>query len=332
MRILAPAKINLHLRVGRARSDGFHPLLSWMCTAGLFDTLTFVRRSGSGVAVDSSTASFPVGAPNDGSWFSLSTDHPRLPTDSRNLVTKVATALADALGRDGEGPIGRRERVSAFLVKRIPSGAGLAGGSSDGAAALRALATMWKLDWSRKRLSDFAAKFGSDLSFFFFGPSAICTGRGEIVRPIAPPTASHAVLMLPAIEMPTPAVYRRFDEMNLGAAGNEAIANEPDFASWTTLKSDALLAELVNDLEAPAFAIRPELGELRATLERGLKKVVRMSGSGSSLFTLCDDGDSAERLAAQVRDGMNLANVSVMTVRLAPAGDMYPVSDTTVAS
>ena len=104
MRILAAAKINLHLRVGRRRSDGFHPLLSWMCTAGLFDTLTFVRRRGS--AGDDVTASAAATAPNDRSWFTLSTDHPQLPTDSRNLVTKVALAWADALGRDGGAGMG----------------------------------------------------------------------------------------------------------------------------------------------------------------------------------------------------------------------------------
>src|SRR4051794_16508022 len=122
MRLPAPAKINLHLRVGPVRADGFHPLLTWMVTVGLFDTLVFVRRS-------------MLAARRPRGRFSLSTDPPALPTDDRNLVVKVATALADALfceepGRIGEGSTGAdREGVSAFLAKRIPAGAGLGGGS-----------------------------------------------------------------------------------------------------------------------------------------------------------------------------------------------------------
>src|SRR2546421_11088501 len=165
MRFPAPAKINLHLRVGKVGADGFHPLLTWMCTAALFDNLTLVRGAD------------PAPRANEQQWFTLSCDHPQLPTDSRNLVVRVATALADTLSRDGEGPTGRRERVSAFLSKRIPAGAGLGGGSSDAATTLMALAAMWKLDWSPRRLSDFAAKFGSDVPFFFPGPSSICTRR-----------------------------------------------------------------------------------------------------------------------------------------------------------
>src|SRR5687767_2502066 len=176
MRVSAPAKINLHLRVGKRRADGFHPLLSWMCTAGLFDNLTFVRRAGADDAR-------PRNEKADAKWFSLRTDHPELPVDGRNLVVKVATALADTLGGVGEGSTGPRERVSAFLNKRIPFGAGLAGGSSDAAATLKALSAMWKLDWSANRMAEFAAQFGSDVPFFFYGPSSVCTGRGEVVRP-----------------------------------------------------------------------------------------------------------------------------------------------------
>src|SRR5687768_15440642 len=123
MRVVAPAKINLHLRVGRVRADGFHPLLTWMCTVELFDSLTLVR--GENRAMGETPASSTAAGDQRGEWFSLSTDHPSLPADGRNLVTQVATALADTLGGRGEGPAGRRERVSAYLNKRIPQGAGL---------------------------------------------------------------------------------------------------------------------------------------------------------------------------------------------------------------
>ena len=166
MRVAAPAKVNLHLRVGPVRADGFHPLLTWMCAVELFDTLTLIRRaerleeSAPAATVQKSSDAAGTGAGKELSWewFSLRTDHPSLPTDGRNLVVQVAAALADTLGRDGEGPAGRRERVSAFLNKRIPAGAGLGGGSSDAAATLLALARMWKVDWPSSRLHDFAAR------------------------------------------------------------------------------------------------------------------------------------------------------------------------------
>jgi len=158
----------------------------------------------------------------------LTCSDPGLPTDSAgNLVTRVATALADTLSRVGEGSTARgatraRESgvVSAFLNKRIPPGAGLAGGSSDAVATLIALNRIWDVGWSREKLRAFAAQFGSDLPFFFAAAddgSAICTGRGEVVRPTPPPDSCRwAVLALPKFVSSTPAVYRRFDEMRLG--------------------------------------------------------------------------------------------------------------------
>jgi len=308
MRLPAPAKINLHLRVGPPRADGFHPLLTWMVTVGLFDTLVFVRRS-------------MLAARRPRGRFSLSTDHPALPTDDRNLVVKVAMALADTLERDGPtGPIGEgstgadREGVSAFLAKRIPAGAGLGGGSSDAAAALVALSAIWRANWPVQRLAEFAGRFGSDVPFFFHGPSSVCTSRGEIVRPVPRPDISRwAVLVLPKIEMPTPVVYRRFDEMKLGRERD--VTDEPDWNGWSKLPAAELLPRLANDLEAPAFSLKPELGELRESLQQKLSRIVRMSGSGSSLFTLCDEFGQAESLARQAIDA---SGVDAIAVQVAP--------------
>jgi 4-diphosphocytidyl-2-C-methyl-D-erythritol kinase len=304
MRISAPAKINLHLRVGKRRDDGFHPLLTWMCTIGLFDNLTFVRRQ---IRQDEAANEKALGAFD----FSLQCDRPDLPVDGRNLVVRVAAALADTLSRVGKDPAGPRERVSAFLNKRIPVGAGLAGGSSDAAATLKALAAMWKLDWDAGRMADFAAQFGSDVPFFFHGPSSVCSGRGEIVQPIAPPAVKYAVLVMPAKEISTAEAYRRFDEMGLGH--DDAIAQEPPWHEWTKLPADELMPRLENDLERPAFAMKPELDELRKSLGSRWNKIVRMSGSGSSLFTLCDDEENANALATAAQQELR---VPAMTVRI----------------
>jgi len=289
MRVLAPAKINIHLRVGSRRADGFHPLLSWMTTVGLFDTLIFDRSEPTG----------SVGAAH----LSLRCDLPGLPCDERNLIVRISNALR------GEFKLQDSPDFDVLLEKRIPVGAGLGGGSSDGAFALMALNRLWRSGGAANVLSAFAARFGSDLSFFFHGPSSICTGRGEIVSPIARPTVRWAVLVLPKLSMPTPDVYRRFDAMKLGS--DEAIANEPDWARWTKMRSEELLPSLVNDLETPAFDIAPELGDLRNRAEKLLGRTVRMSGSGSSLFTLYDEKSPAVMAAEMISRKQNERAIAV---------------------
>src|SRR6185437_14420360 len=162
MRLLCPAKINLHLRVGPLRGDGFHPLLSWFCTAGLFDTLTLQP-------VDALTA------PGEESHIALSCDQPDLPVDRRNLVVKVAEAFAKEMANHLPGGVGGPPMslhntggppvphgIRAHLQKRIPAGAGLGGGSSDGARTLLGLNALWHAGRSADELSAFAGRFGSD--------------------------------------------------------------------------------------------------------------------------------------------------------------------------
>jgi 4-diphosphocytidyl-2-C-methyl-D-erythritol kinase len=295
--ISAPAKINLHLRVGPPTADGFHPLLSWMMTVGLFDKLEFVSVDKPGIK--------------------LHCDDPLIPCDGSNLVVRTASALLEMVAASGQaswlvaGQVG--VGISAALQKRIPVGAGLGGGSSDGAFALMALDRMFGLNWSAERLAGLAARFGSDLSFFFHGPSSICTGRGEIVSPTLSPMARWAVLILPGIHMATPAVYRRFDEMRLGDC--ERITQQPDWRQWARLPALELLPRLVNDLEAPAFSLSPALMDLRERVAQALGRVVRMSGSGSSLFTLFDLQDEAEHGVDVVK---NVVGVRTMAVEVCP--------------
>jgi 4-diphosphocytidyl-2-C-methyl-D-erythritol kinase len=339
MRLLAPAKINLHLRVGPRRSDGFHSLLSWFATVGLFDNLVLEQHSpaaGSppGGMGAGSGASVPEGVRDDSpARVTLECDMPGLPCDERNLVVKIALAFArDARAADkatdaprisgsiGDSPDSRhgvRGEVSgirAMLHKRIPMGAGLGGGSSDAARTLLGLNQLWGVGRAADDLSAFAARFGSDLPFFFHGPSSICRGRGEIVAPIGKPGPGWAVLILPEVSMPTPDVYRKFDAMGLGR--EQDLIDEPDWASWTKLPSVELLPRLVNDLEPPAFAIAPRLGELRNRIERIVGRPVRMSGSGSSLFTLFDEEHEAKEASARI---MRDAGERAPAVELSPS-------------
>ena len=192
--------------------------------------------------------------------------------------------------------------VRVTLDKRVPIGAGLGGGSSDAAHTLVGLNRLLSAGWSAERLAGFSGRFGSDVPFFVYAAlgaaSAACRGRGEVVRPVRRPAARWAVIFSPPFGMATRDVYGRFDAMGLGFDAELGAAAEPAWERWAELPARELLERLVNDLEAAAFSVSPELAGLRETLERDLGRVVRMSGSGSSLFTLFDEG---EEPAARVR-------------------------------
>ena len=310
MQVLCPAKINLHLRVGPCRADGFHPLLTWMCTVGLFDTLSLRLSDAPAPAVPTGTAA-SGDTRTGGLRIVLECEPAGLPCDERNLVVRVGNAW-----QTGAPPAA----IVARLTKRTPVGAGLGGGSSNAARMVLALDRLFPGSGGGRSVGDlsaFAARFGSDVPFFLAGPSSVCAGRGEIVRPIDKPRPRWAVLVLPNVMMPTPDVYRRFDALGLGSI--EDIENEPDWSHWTTLDALSLLPRLVNDLELPAFAIRPELGEMRTGIERALGRPVRMSGSGSSLFTLFDEGEEARMAAQSLTEVLGGWKARIEAVELAPS-------------
>ena len=349
--LLAPAKINLHLRVGSLSTDGFHPLLTWMCTVSLFDKLTF-SYADSPLAVGDKRTDISLSAESNqfNRLIDLSCSDPTLPCDESNLICRCGKVLAEEIIKqtDRPGSATREEQrlsnesvtndgiatgaigaelqrvesergrlglraVRIFLDKKIPTGAGLGGGSSDGATAMLGLNRTWAASpqqmLDRHHLAQLSSQCGSDLPFFFYGESSICTGRGQFVKPSPRPRVGWCLLLLPKISMPTPAVYRKFDEMRLGM--DRSLTQLPDFEAWSQLPALELLPNLVNDLELPSFAIKPELGQLRAQLEQSIGRIVRMSGSGSSLFTLFDEQDECENIALKINSQFNLKAVAV---------------------
>lgn len=294
VRLLAPAKLNLVLRVGpRDPATGFHPLASWMCTVGLFDTLSIAR--------------------SDGADVRFSCDNPSIPGDARNLVVKTVRVLLNMVGRDAEG-------LTIELQKRIPSAAGLGGGSSDAASTLVGLDRLLGLGLTHQQLCQAATELGSDVSFFLSPPSAWCTGRGEMCSELpAPARARWGLLIFPEEGLATAAVYRRFDELSLGR--DEDLARPMDLHNWPKLESLQLLPLLVNDLEVPAFDLMPSLQKLRVAIEGLVQRPVRMSGSGSTLFTLYDDPEEAGAASGKMRLP---ASVRTAVVELAP--DLHAAS------
>jgi 4-diphosphocytidyl-2-C-methyl-D-erythritol kinase len=288
MEIHAPGKINLFLRIGERRADGYHPMWSWMCTVGLFDKLTFTVT------------------PRPG--FDLTSDSDQLPLSSDNLVARAAEALKRVAKHRCDATT---DGLAVNLIKRIPIGAGLGGGSSDAASTLLALNQLWNLGLNLRQLMEVAAELGSDVPFFLEGGGAFCSGRGDIVVSAPLPRASCCVLFLPGYSLSTRDVYARFDEIECRQRSTEGV--DPQQApAWATLSAPQLMEHLFNDLEEPAFAIRPGLRDLKEDLQRKLDRVVRMSGSGSTLFTLADTIDEGQILASRAAlDGLRTMAVKV---------------------
>jgi 4-diphosphocytidyl-2-C-methyl-D-erythritol kinase len=272
----APAKINVQLAVGPLRPDGFHELRTVYLAVSLFDTVTV--RSADGLTV---------------SVRGLDADV--VPTDRRNLVWRAAELLADHAGVPAEAAI--------EIEKSIPAAAGLAGGSADAAAALVALDALWGTRASRADLDGLAAQLGSDVPFSLLGGVALGAGRGERLSPVLARLRWHWVLGIAGAGLSTPAVYAELDRLRaagtLPAEGGLASA-DPVIAALRSGPPSALAGALANDLQAPALALRPELGRaLRAATEAGALGAL-VSGSGPTVAALAAGEQAAVRLAAEL--------------------------------
>jgi 4-diphosphocytidyl-2-C-methyl-D-erythritol kinase len=300
--VLAPAKLNLSLAVLARRTDGFHEIESLMVPVSLADTLHVRLSDVSGIRL---TVGFG-GALAGGPGAALARD---VPTDARNLVVRAAELLAREAGIESG--------LDIELVKQIPSGAGLGGGSSDAAAVLAAAAHVWRLDWPSERLATLGAEIGSDVPWFFAGGAAIASGRGERIDRVhgLPPLA--AVIACPIGGLSTAAVYGRClpDASRCGDAARLA-------AALAEGGLQAGLPFMVNDLEPPARSLSPEIDEVLNALAAAGGFAPRLTGSGSACFSLAETISDAEAVAARLtdhRDGGRSSCAAVFVVRLSPS-------------
>lgn len=262
-----PAKVNLHLEILGKRPDGYHALETLMLAIDLFDTIEVVANS-------------------DGE-IRLTCEPAGLPTGPTNLVWKAADLLRRQAGITAGADI--------RLTKRIPTEAGMGGGSSDAALTLRLLAACWGVTLSDADLLDLAAGLGSDVGFFHKLPAAWCTGRGEIVEPVPMGGRLDLVVVKPPMGLSTAEVYRRLTVPATpvtGTAIRTALA-EGDPAT--------IARHLMNRLEEPAWAMRPELAGLARRLTEAGSLGTLLSGSGSSLFGICRNRAHAVEVADRFR-------------------------------
>jgi 4-diphosphocytidyl-2-C-methyl-D-erythritol kinase len=260
VQFLAPAKINLSLRVLRRREDGFHEIESLMCPVSIFDTLVISHHEGAGLE--------------------FVCDDPTLPTGDDNLVVRAAKLFCEACGFE--------PRLQIALTKRIPHGAGLGGGSSDAATTLIGLNRLFDAKLKNEALAAMAAELGSDVPFFIYQSAAVIRGRGESVEPVEFPHALPLLLLKPPFGVSTPWAYRQWQDSQeiLG------VAYAAQRFAWGELVNDLerpvfekylFLADLKTWLlEQPEVA-----GAL-------------MSGSGSTVFALLRGKEGVAGLADKI--------------------------------
>jgi 4-diphosphocytidyl-2-C-methyl-D-erythritol kinase len=268
----APAKVNLFLHVGPAGEDGYHPLCSLMTFADVGDV----------IAVQPSEApEFQVAGP-----FGAECGE-----GNENLVVRACQALL-------AGVRGPRPPFRLILDKRLPVAAGLGGGSSDAGATLRLLSYALEMPVQDEALEAIAAQLGADGAACFRAEPLIAEGRGELLSPAPQMPELNAVLVNPGVASSTAAVYRAFDEA--GAIGGADRPPMPDVFEGPEDVA-AFLSLCRNDLQAPAVALTPIIGEVLETLAGEPETLLaRMSGSGATCFALCAGDIEAEGLAERL--------------------------------
>jgi 4-diphosphocytidyl-2-C-methyl-D-erythritol kinase len=291
---LAPAKVNLRLRILAREDTGYHGLETIFQAVSLFDEVT-VRRGEPGVFL-SVDGGVDTGPPE------------------RNLVVRAATAFYAALDRDAA--------VSVDLVKRIPSAAGLGGGSSDAAATLHALNALEGHPLSRARLLQIAIGLGSDVPFFLCGsPYALGWSRGERLLALPPLPPRPVLIAHPGVAMPTGEAFRRVAEARGGAYIPHAESLSLDsLSSW-----DAVAALAANDFQPAAFSAIPSLAHAEAAMRDAGATIALLSGSGASLFAVFpDEGprDAAEQTVSAL--GLATWKADTLTTEVAPRVDFPP--------
>ncbi len=287
---LAPAKLNLSLAVIGRRPDGFHELHSVMVTLGLADRLSLATAAASGDTLH--VAGFDAGELAD------------------NLVLRAIAGTREAVGAGWAGPAGPPPALAARLEKRIPVAAGLAGGSSDAAAAIDGALEAWGASLSVHERLRLAARLGSDVPFFLAGGAALVEGRGEVVTPLRgivgdPP---GILLLTPGLAVPTPAVFAAYAAGAGAGRGGAARVSSAHLAeelraglAARALVDRAGVLAVANDLLPAAAAVVPELPAVRRALVRRLGRPVGLSGSGPTLWVLYPSLGEAEAAAADLR-------------------------------
>ena len=281
----AYAKINLGLDVTGKRADGYHIVRMIMQNVDLFDTLTFED--------------------NETGEINLTASSEKIPTDDSNLICKVAHQLQKEYGVTKGADI--------HLVKRIPVAAGMAGGSTDGAAAYIALNELWGLGLDKTKLCELAVKLGADIPYCIIGGTALAEGIGEELTVISDMPACNIVIAKPAIDVSTGWVYKELDS-------NE-IADHPDIDGIRAAIEGGdikemcrLIGNVLEPVTAGKYTVIPEIEKI---LEDNGAIRAFMTGSGPTVFAIFDDETKA-------KEGFEAVKRSALAPELFLSGPINP--------
>jgi len=267
MRVNSPAKINLFLQVGKRKSDSFHPLLSLVEPINLCDILEFYPSRE--VKVDFTSP-----------W--------EIPSD--NTITRAVFILKNKFNIS--------EGIEIRIIKRIPAGSGLGGGSSNASATLKTLNKIWKLNLSRKELTEIAFSIGSDVPLFLYQTRCIIGGKGEKVEVVSPEPSFWYFLAIPDFPVSTGKVYNYYDKWIDIDDLTEAEEKIKILLFAIKEKNVKKMEEsMFNSLEEVSINLWKEIKEVRDTFEEESGRKFLLSGSGGSLFAVCREKEEAEKLA-----------------------------------
>jgi len=260
----SPAKINLRLEILRKREDGYHELRTVFQKINLYDRLHFCLKRKRGI--------------------SIKVDHPGLPTGEKNLVYQATQSLLKKSGYQGG--------VEIKIEKRIPLGAGLGGGSSNAATALKALNQLLKRGLSDRELVTLGLAIGADVPFFFLEGSAIGTGIGEKLKKIELPTLWY-ILIYPGFEVSTRWAYQNF----------VLTKKRFHFKFQMLLDTPENISKiLLNDLEEVVSSEYPQIGLMKNILSSCGALGVLMTGSGPTVFGMFPTKEEATKAYGKVKN------------------------------
>ena len=291
------AKINLGLRIGARREDGFHELLTVYQTIGLHDMIRVSLERGSGIEIRCAD--------------------PRVPKDESNTCYRIVEKAMQALRAKG--------RVVVEIEKRLPVQGGLGGASANAVAAVLGLERVLKKSLAAAERLRIAAEVGSDVPLFLVGGTVLGVGRGELVYPLEDLPATACVVVTPEVGVSTPKAFAEWDrKLTMAGASDRMIELGRGLSAWLSEsysgaprqirrivkprrgRAENPLLELVragikNDFEQVVFPEYPELSEGKSALERAGAKYASMSGSGSTLYGLFASKEAARTAAARLR-------------------------------
>ncbi len=306
--LFSHAKINLYLEIIGSRPDGFHELVMIMQSVDLADRMTLK----------------PLSTPNT----RLICDHPLVPTDPTNLAYKAVTLLQ----RRFPHRTNRYGGVEITIDKKIPVGAGLAGGSSNAAATLFGLNVLWQLGLTRIELQELGAELGSDVPFCLVGGCAIATGRGEEIDLLNNmPKLSAVLAKYTSLAVSTPWAYKtyrqQFEQTYLPLKDTASLEERQSrvhsgsmVAALSAHDLTAIGAHLRNDLEKAVLPAYAKVRQLKETMADQGGLGTMMSGSGPTVFTLTETPEQAQSIAQAVREQISDPDLQLHVVRFTTKG------------